>query len=152
MASRWSRRSPSGRSAFEPNQEDIDLLLGWQGDDGRTKLVLIEAKAHSNFSTKQLASKSAQFAAIFGPAGESYAQCPVDVALVIAGFKKPQQPQFTNVWDELAQRETGTHKGRRFVQLDRVPEVLMVGERDGSGLPKTNGGHWRVSKAFPSPA
>lgn len=137
----------SRRWVFERNHEDIDLLIGWRGPDGRWKLVLIEAKAHSSFSTKQLASKSARFAAIFGPDGEAYAQDPVDVALVLAGFRAPQQSQFTQVWEEFSRRETGTHDKRvRFVALDTVPEVLIVGEHDKSGKPKTDGRHWRVHR------
>lgn len=141
------------RSTFERNQEDIDLLLGWRdGED--YKLVLVEAKAHSAFSTKQIASKSARFAAIFGPEGERYAGRPVQIAIVLAGFREPQQSQFKTAWGELAIRETNVDdKHPRFVSLLTAPQVLMVGEHDDTGKPKTGGKLWRVSeKTFSAPA
>ncbi|MGC5583403.1 hypothetical protein [Ornithinimicrobium sp. W1665] len=143
--------APKGK-AFERNQEDIDLLLGWVAGE-RTKLVLVEAKAHTSWQTGQVASKSARFAAIFGTNGQTYADAPVDVAFVLAGFKTPKQPQFMKAWDQFALRETGTHsKTRRFIPLDIPSEVLVVGEHDGQGNSQTNGGHWRVSrKQFTAP-
>lgn len=139
--------APQLRSSFERNQEDVDLLLGWVGEDHRTKLILLEAKAHTSWQTSQLASKSARFAAIFGEDGDAYGDHAVDVVFVLAGFMTPQQPQFMKVWEEFARRETGRHdKATRFLKLGQKPEVLVVGEHDATGNPKTGGQHWRVKR------
>lgn len=141
------------RRTFERNQEDIDLLLCWKDEAGH-KLVLLEAKAHSPFSIKQIASKSARLATLFGAEGERYAGRNVHVAIVLAGLREPHQPQFRTAWRELATRETNVgDKRRRFVLLDTTRLVHVVGEHDETGKPKTKGRHWRVrTKTFPSPS
>ena len=61
-----------GFKGFNENQEDIDLLVAFEGngtDRGKTHLVLIEAKAYLPWANKQLKSKVKRIRAIFGDDG-----------------------------------------------------------------------------------
>ena len=61
-----------GFKGFNENQEDIDLLVAFEGngtDQGKTHLVLIEAKAYLPWANKQLKSKAKRLCGIFGDDG-----------------------------------------------------------------------------------
>ena len=53
------------------NQEDIDLLVGFEADD-TTHLMLIEAKAETGWTNKQTLSKAERLQRIFGKDGARY--------------------------------------------------------------------------------
>ena len=50
------------------NQEDIDLVVAYEAA-GRAHLILLEAKAETGWTNKQLDSKALRLKAIFGPDG-----------------------------------------------------------------------------------
>lgn len=80
------------RFALENNQEDVDLLLVWE-EGSTTHLGLIEAKAHSAWSNKQMASKAARLKAVLGDEGGRYVDVVPHFALM--SFRKP-----TKLWIE----------------------------------------------------
>jgi hypothetical protein len=58
-------------SAPEPvvssgNQEDVDLVVAWDTSYGVTQLALVEAKAETGWTNKQLKSKAERLGCIFG--------------------------------------------------------------------------------------
>lgn len=72
------------RSALERNQEDIDLLVAWQAADGATEIALVEAKAYSGWTTKQMRSKAARLALVF----QGTDPARIRPHLVLTSFKK----------------------------------------------------------------
>jgi hypothetical protein len=78
------------------SQEDIDALIAWTdpGGGGAT-VVLIEAKAYTGWTNKQLLSKATRLSAIFGPDGTRWAG--VRPRYVLAG-PKPSKGIRTEGW------------------------------------------------------
>lgn len=58
--------SSNGRSAIERNQEDIDLIAAWKDEsDDVYEILLIEAKAYSGWTNKQMKSKVDRLKLVF---------------------------------------------------------------------------------------
>lgn len=55
-----------GGNQLTANQEDIDAIVAWTARDGVSHIVLIEAKAYTGWTNKQLQSKADRLSAIFG--------------------------------------------------------------------------------------
>ena len=53
------------RKLFQANQEDVDLLIAFEEDVQKTHLVMIEAKADTGWTNKQLGSKAGRLGQIF---------------------------------------------------------------------------------------
>ena len=126
---------PTGpRWALEVNQEDVDLLLGWRDPSDQHHLALVEAKAYTSWSNKQLASKAARLRSIFGDDGDRYEG--VEPHFVLTSFAAPTQKLETDGWPRWMLREGApvhvdlTKNGRpRYV----------VGRVDEEGKPSSNG-------------
>lgn len=149
--------SPEGgtRCAVEANQEDIDLILGWQAD-GRTQLVLVEAKAHSHWNTKQMASKAARLQAILFEDTQvaRFVRSSVEVHLVLAGLKLPTKPEvFREQWpDEIRELNNDSQGKPKVISLlGSTAQTRRVG-RLGSDGKSSVGGNWHVIVQQPKPA
>lgn len=80
--------------ALTANQEDVDAIVAWSGPEGGATIVLIEAKAYSGWTNKQLQSKANRLGAIFGPGGDNWKA--VTPHFVLAGPKPSQGVDDTN--------------------------------------------------------
>lgn len=125
------------RHALERNQEDIDLLVVWE-EDKTTHVALVEAKAHTGWTNKQMRSKAARLQAIFGDGGTRYRDVTPHFALTSFAASKKLT---TTGWPEWMLTEGGV----AHVELMK-PEVprLMVGEVDEAGAPKAGGGFFGI--------
>ena len=56
---------------IEGTQEDVDLLVAFQ-DSEKSHLILVEAKAYSGWTNKQLSSKATRLRKIFGDDGKKW--------------------------------------------------------------------------------
>ncbi len=120
---------PAGR--ITGNQEDVDLLIAFSGA-GTTHLVMLEAKAETGYGSRQMDSKAAHLAGIFGHHGDHFRLVTPHFGLlsprppVRLGYKgRPtwMAPNGTPVWLEL-----DVPKNRR-----RVVRCNAVGQRQKSG-------------------
>ena len=69
-------------------QEDVDLLVAFE-DEGTTHLLLIEAKAETGWTNKQLLSKAKRLRQIFGADGSRY--CYVTPHFALWSPRPPQE-------------------------------------------------------------
>lgn len=76
---------PDG-SELTANQEDIDAIVAWTAPKGTAHIVLIEAKAYTGWTNKQLQSKADRLSAIFGETGDNWGNA-VDPHFILAGPK-----------------------------------------------------------------
>jgi hypothetical protein len=117
------------------NQEDVDLLLAF-GDADVTHLVLIEAKADTGWTNKQLQSKGRRLRVIFGE-GTLYNH--VVPHFVITSPREPRRLK-TDTWP--AWMAPG---GRPpWVKLETSAEWRRVERCDEQGNRSGVGSYWRV--------
>ena len=130
------------RRALEHNQEDIDLLLVWEGD-GITHLGLIEAKAHSGWTNSQMASKAARLTTVLGEDACRYPRVRPHFALL--SFTEPQH-LITKDWPGWMLDTAGNvpHIALKPPQTDRY----MVGRVDSSGTSSASGDYYGVRLAM----
>jgi len=127
--------NPLGLNA---NQEDVDFIIAFKKDE-IYHLVLIEAKAESGWTNKQLSSKIEKLRSIFG-----FNSCiwkNVKPYLLITSPRKPKdlkihalptylQRSMDDIWFEL-----------------NIPDYLIKITRcDETGKPSINGSKWKVEQ------
>ena len=136
---------------FEANQEDIDLLVAFEDEASqKVHLVLIEAKADTGWTNKQLNSKAGRLRRIFD-------KCVLDVVtphfvLMSPSSKSKRKRKIdTNGWPPWMKREK-TKFGAHWLELPLRDELLRVtrcndlgyGDKDGDSLfvSLRRGGKW----------
>ena len=118
------------------NQEDVDLVVAFP-DGPFTRVLLLEAKAETGWTNKQLDSKVVRLTAIFGPEGAAVPgvvptfclTSPVDTAGLV--YEK---------WPSWSLRE-GRHL---FVPLPVTPGRRAVFGADARGAPSRDREFWHV--------
>lgn len=129
-------------SLINSNQQDIDLLIAFEGEDLAGKaishLVLIEAKAFSSWNNEQLISKATRLKEIFGDEGTCYRTVqPHFVLMTGKGIKSvsaTKWPQFMKNDDSF--RILNYH----------LPERLKITRCDGNGKNNAAGDHLRLDE------
>ncbi len=120
------------RSALERNQEDIDLLVAWQAADGVTEIALVEAKAYSGWTTKQMHSKAARLALVFDGIDENF----VRPHLLLTSFKK-SEGLGTLDWPR-------PNTDTRHIDLDEPADRFRLTQVTVEGKPANAGDHYIV--------
>lgn len=121
------------------NQEDIDAIVAWTSRDDTAHIVLIEAKAYTGWTNKQLQSKADRLSAIFGKTPDARWD-DVRPHFVLAG-PKPSQGINDSRWPEWM---------RSPATIDLPAPVgprSAVTRSDDRGRPSANGDHIRVIDA-----
>jgi hypothetical protein len=138
---RWDPHSdavyprPTGKE-LTANHEDVDAIVAWSDPDGTATIVLIEAKAYTGWSNKQLQSKADRLGAIFGPEGDHWG-AQVRPHLVLAG-PKPSKGLITDDWPAWM-------RSPLTINLPGPLEPRSAVTRcDGSGTPSVLGNHVRI--------
>lgn len=128
------------RYALEANQEDIDLLLVWEGAGG-THLGLVEVKAYSGWSNKQMRSKAARLEAILGRGGDMVAYEDVVAHFALMSFTNP-----TGITTEPWPRWMTDDEGQlAHIELDPASsDRLSVGRVDENGKGSRTGGYYGI--------
>ncbi len=139
------------RQAIEPTQEDIDLIMGWR-DGGTVHLVLLEAKGHTGWSTKQMLSKAVRLQAIFhgDERVSQYARQHLAVHLVLAGLKLPTDArEFRKDWpQDVREMNTSTSGDPCFLSLTPANTTLRkVGRLSEKGKPSKDGAYHVITMA-----
>ena len=121
------------------NQEDIDLLVAFERGDV-TYLLLIEAKAESGWTNRQMDSKSRRLENIFGADGNKYPH--VEPHFCLISPRKPQQLK-SQSWPDWMVKN-----GRPiWMELD-VPEGRRRAIRCyEDGVSSAEGGFFRIVKS-----
>lgn len=135
---------PTHRHAIERNQEDVDLIVGWVTGD-TCHLALVEAKAYSGWSSKQMTSKITRLRTIFGESsgGRYHGVIP---HLVLASFANPTKLD-TSTWPEW----TMPNGYPAHLRLDPPQSHrLHIGETDATGKPTLQGGHFAIRQLGPT--
>lgn len=119
------------RRAYEPNQEDIDLVVAFESDTV-THVALVEAKGFTSWSNKQMESKLRRLDRVVADASPG-----PDVALhlVLASFKPAEK--LTVDWGQWANDGTGPP----HIVLAKPENRLVVEECDAEGNRLRGGGH-----------
>ena len=126
------------RRALENNQEDIDLLLVWESD-GLTHLGLVETKAHSGWTNKQMGSKSARLEAVIGREEGRYPGVVPHFAL--ESFTQPTK-LVTEGWPGWMTDDEGNVPHLRLTSA--LKSRYSVGRADQSGNSSASGDYYAV--------
>lgn len=129
-------------SAFMHNQEDIDLLVVWK-DAAITHVLMVEAKAYSGWTNKQMASKIKRLEAIFGETGSNYPD--VSPHLVLTSFAAPSHKLHVNGWPSWTTNDG--HVMHAPLSPPATPR-LIVGRTDADGHAAALGEHVHVREAL----
>ena len=91
----WKYTSPVENYKFcnegkviEGTQQDIDLLVAFEAN-GKCHLILVEAKAYSSWTNRQLSSKACRLRKIFGETGKKW--CDVRPYFYVISPERPKQ-------------------------------------------------------------
>ncbi|OGR14416.1 MAG: hypothetical protein A2341_04680 [Deltaproteobacteria bacterium RIFOXYB12_FULL_58_9] len=118
------------------NQEDVDLLFAFDAGE-MTHLLLLEAKAETGWTNKQMHSKARRFAGIFGEDGHRYPLVTPHLALV---SPRPPQQIESERWPAWM-----TRAGKPLWLELPVPGGLRRVERcDATGHASAEGSYFRV--------
>jgi hypothetical protein len=139
------------------NQEDIDLMVAYE-EEGATWIILVEAKAETDWTNKQLKSKADRLGLIFGkgtvPAGSGIQPVfclwsPKKSAGIDTGgwprwMLKPRDRQALQAPDHERQ---GDHA---WLKLAVPPGRKKVTRCDQNGTPDSSGKYWTVKETGPA--
>ncbi len=122
---------------FAGNQEDVDLLVAFDGDS-TTHLVLVEAKVETGWTNKQLSSKADRLSQMFDE-GRPGAQLATPHYLLMS--PRPPSPTVSTAgWASWMVRD-----GRAvWMELARPPGLRKVTRCDEDGRPSAAGRFLRV--------
>ena len=129
------RPDPAGLIAG--NQEDIDLLVAFDGGD-KTHLILLEAKADAGFTNKQMQSKADHLGRIFGLAGDRF-----PLVTLHFGLLSPRRPQrlISGSWPSWMTRDGQVP----WLQLPFPSDRSRVIRCNAQRVPMIGGNHFMVS-------
>ena len=139
------------RGLVEANQEDVDLLVAFNSGS-QIHLVLVEAKADTGWTNKQLKSKARRLERIFN----KRVRKAVAPHFVLMSRSKPSDDLETANWPPWMKREGGA---AHWLDLPLRDGLLKVTRCDATGKSNKNGdrllvrqredGQWK--RASPSP-
>jgi hypothetical protein len=126
------------RSILEPGREDVDLIIAF--DD---VLILLEAKAFTSYSTRQMKSKLARLHLLhaFYSKLPHAGQRPVNFHLLITSPRPPGRLQVE--WPQWACK--GDRPPWMELKLSPSQDVLRVTRCNEQGISMKTGDRWRVT-------
>lgn len=119
-------------------QEDVDLIVAF-AEAGAVHLLLLEAKAETGWTNKQMRSKARQLGQIFGADGRRYDGVQPDFALL-----SPRRPQHLHSSEWPAWMRRGTEA--IWLPLAVPPGRRKVIRCDTNGKASAGGGYFRVGR------
>ena len=122
------------------NQEDIDLLVAFS-DGSLTRLLLLEAKAATGWSNRQLQSKADRLRAIFGDHGDAFSEAVPHFALLSP--RRPGRLDTVKWPDWMAQDE----EPPIWLELPMPRNRRRVTRTDEQGRPSAAGSHFTVTRS-----
>ena len=125
----------SNNGIIKGNQEDVDLLLAVQ-EDKKCHLILIEAKADTEWKNKQFKSKIKRIKKIFGENGNKFQE--VTPHLILISPKKPNNLDISYVPNWLL-----LNGKLRYIEL-KLPNLKKVNRCDKSGKSNSQGLYWTL--------
>lgn len=122
----------------EGNQEDVDLLVAFK-DGGRYHLVLVETKAATGWTNKQMNSKADRLRQIFGPAGNRHGE--VEPHLCLLSPRRPEKLKTTE-WPTWMLKDDGSYF---WLELKVDERRKMVTRCDVAGHRSAEGTHFMIT-------
>jgi len=110
------------------NQEDIDFIIAFE-KTGKYHIVLIEAKAETGWTNKQMLSKSVRFDRMFGKDGKKYKNVELHFLLMSPRMSKLLLCKEWPTW-------MTTEKKPNWMELPVPNELMKVTRCDINGNPK----------------
>lgn len=125
-----------GSRLVSGNQEDIDLLVAFKNEGtGETHIVLIEAKADTDWTNKQLKSKANRLSLIFDR--ESYGTELVKPHFILMSPRKPKGVR-SNTWPHWMR--AGEANSIHWLPLQLRDGLLKITRCNGNKKPAKDGG------------
>ena len=122
------------------NQEDADLLIAF--DEGpKTHLILVEAKAATGWTNKQMNSKARRLAGIFGESGTKIPE--VQPHFVLASPRPPRQLALDG-WPTWMKQDGSPSGTVRWLKLEMPSNFQQVIRCDAAGLTGKTGTRWKI--------
>ena len=128
------------QQVIKGNQEDIDLLVAFQGGE-QYHIVLVEAKGATGWTNKQMLSKANRLEQIFGSEGNRYPGVLPHICLMSP--RRPHQLKASK-WPGWMSRDDGSYI---WLKLDFPKGKKMVTRCDADGNRSANGNHFRIIPA-----
>jgi hypothetical protein len=121
------------------SNDDIDLLVAFEAE-GKTRLLLIEAKGVTGWHNKQLRKKAKRLGGIFG-FGEISERWPwIDPTSMLASPREPVQIDVSEwpLWMKAEDRP------QHWLELTLPPTLKKIVRCDQRGKRNADGGFWKV--------
>ncbi|MDE2686145.1 MAG: hypothetical protein OXI16_01405 [Chloroflexota bacterium] len=120
------------------NQEDVDFLVCFKGNDSNYNLILLEAKGYSSWSSVQMESKMTRFRRIFGDKGDRIAG--VKPIFCLTSPRPPQQLKYGE-WPEWCKP---ANKKPYWLELPIPVNRRLVGRCDAEGNSAEHGQYFHI--------
>ncbi len=122
------------------NQEDTDLLVAFKEDE-QYHIVLVEAKAATGWTNKQMRSKAGRLTQIFGSDGNRYPGIRPHICL--ASPRRPKQLRASE-WPRWMSKDDGSYI---WLKLNFCKDRLRVTRCDTQGNQSAKGDYFRIIPA-----
>lgn len=126
-------------SCISATNEDVDFLLAFMDDSGKTHIVMIEAKGETSFSNKQLHNKAKRLAAIFGSNNEEWSD-------VIPHFLicSPEKPTLLDIKEVPPFMLNKNNDGLMWFRLYMPANQRKVTRCNEDGSASRDGQYWKI--------
>jgi len=133
---------PNEDTCIEATQEDIDFIIAFE-HDGKTHIILLEAKGVTGWTNKQLQSKKDRLVKIFGEEGTRWPEVVPHFAIV-----SPQKPIRLDSKEWPAWMKTPNGEAA-WIRLPGTEKRLRVHRCDNEGKESKDGRHWTTAERKP---
>jgi len=133
-----------GKGRLNENQEDVDLLIGYC-DKGKCHLIMLEAKAATGWTNKQLISKANKQQTIFYDSEVSKVMIYPNVILHFA-LISPQKPKNLNRKHKWPPHWLDKEGDINWLGLEMPDNQRRIVKCDENGRITEKGNYWQVKK------
>ncbi|QSX42149.1 hypothetical protein [Shewanella cyperi] len=126
-------------SCIKATQEDVDFLLAFGDESGKTHIIMIEAKGDTSFTNKQLQSKANRLSAIFGKDNEKWSN--VVPHFLICSPIKPNRLKINNIPSFMLNKNNDNFN---WFRLDMPLNQKKVTRCHPDGKASEDGEFWKV--------
>ena len=130
-------KHPNTAGIISGNQEDVDLIVAFDTDE-TTHVIMLEAKAETGWTNKQMDSKANRLRTIFGKEGDTFHQLRPHF-----GLMSPRTPRRlrTDCWPSWMRSPEG---GPMWMKLALPPGLRKLTRCDVSGRRDKDGGNFKM--------
>ncbi len=126
-----------GTKLIMGNQEDVDFLVCFKGNDSNYNLILLEAKGYSSWSSVQMESKMTRLRRIFGDKGDRIAR--VKPIFCLTSPRRPQGLKYKG-WPEWC--NPAANRKPYWIELPLPDKRLSVLRWDADACKRSKDGQY----------